>query len=192
MSRFPRLFAICMTIVLAGTATFISGCRGPAAPDPSMTAVRSGQGDGTGADGDWIRSQGFGTGDELGLAGRDGRMNAANDNRITGLYPSVYFEFDQSFIRPEDRGILQQVADYMSSNSTTTLLIEGHCDWRGTTEYNLALGERRAQSVKGYLEQLSIAGTRIEILSKGDLDSTTEANESQMQQDRRADFVFFP
>lgn len=155
-----------------------------------MTSVRSGS-SGTGAQSDdWIRAQELGRAGDLGLEGRNREM-MGDENRIEGMFPSIFFEFDQSFIRPEDRATIQTVADYLTSNSGVSLLIEGHCDWRGTTEYNLALGGRRAQSVRNYLEQLGINPTRIETLSKGDLEATTEGTETQMQQDRRADFILF-
>lgn len=157
-----------------------------------MTAVRA---SGTGAGGlgsgaDWINPEDVRRAGDLGLTARDGRM-MGDENRITGLFDPVFFEFDQSFIRPEDRPVLNQIADHMMANPTLSLLIEGHCDWRGTTEYNLALGERRAQSAKTFLVNLGVPANRIETLSKGDLQAVTDGTEEQMAWDRRADFIFF-
>ena len=78
-------------------------------------------------------------------------------NRLEGLFSPIYFDFDQSFIRPADRGALQEVAQYLNDNTGSKLLVEGHCDWRGTTEYNMALGDRRANSVTTYLEQIGVS-----------------------------------
>ncbi len=150
-----------------------------------MTAVRSGTGD---ADlllgGEEDLSGGL---DGLGLEGRD--PNLMDGNRVEGLFSPVYFDFDQSFVRPADRGVLQEVAQHLNQNSGDVLLVEGRCDWRGTTEYNMALGDRRAISVITYLQQLGVPDNQMESVSKGDLDAITEGSEDQMQLDRRADLV---
>jgi peptidoglycan-associated lipoprotein len=194
MSRpITTLAKICILATLAATVA-ISGCRGPGSPDPSMTAVRSGSG-GAGGDGfgdDWIQSQAVQAGgmDGLEARGMNGHGQDQGEANLDGMGP-VFFDFDQSFIRPDDRPVLQQVATFLRANPSVEIIIEGHCDWRGTTEYNLALGERRAQSVRAYLEQLNVSAGQMEIRSKGDLDAMTEATEQQMQQDRRADLLFF-
>ena len=77
----------------------------------------------------------------------------------------------------------------MKDNSQLSLLIEGHCDWRGTVEYNLALGERRANSVANYLINLAIPKNRIETRSKGDLESIVEGSKQEMANDRRVDVI---
>lgn len=155
-----------------------------------MTAVRGSGFGGAGASGDWVNPDAFNAGaDALGLAARDASLMQGDANRLKDLFSPVYFDFDQSFIRPSDRGTLQEVATYLGANPTHRLLVEGHCDWRGTTEYNMALGDRRATSVTGYLEQLGVSATRMETVSKGDLDASTEGTEAQMQLDRRADLI---
>lgn len=168
-----------------------SGCRGPQAPDPSMTAVRSGAGEGGAPSADWISPEDVARAEALGLPMRDSDLTGADAmaNRRENLFEPVYFEFDQSFIRPADRSTLQEVAEYLENNPDSTLLVEGHCDWRGTTEYNMALGDRRAVSVLNYLSDLGIAPQRIETVSKGDLEAITEGSEEQMRQDRRADLI---
>ena len=77
----------------------------------------------------------------------------------------------------------------MQSNPNSKIIIEGHCDWRGTTEYNLALGDRRARSCKQFLESLGVDSFSIEILSKGDQEAMQGGTASQMAEDRRAEFV---
>jgi len=171
-----------MTVLIAGL--LFSGCRGPQQPDPSMTAVRSGAGSGTGAD--WISPDDIARAEALGLGMRDADMLDAEAGELVG---SVYFDFDQSFIRPEDRGTLQEVANYLQANPQSQLLAEGHCDWRGTTEYNMALGDRRATSVTSYLANLGIAPDRLATVSKGDLEAVTEGSDEQMRMDRRADLL---
>ena len=110
-------------------------------------------------------------------------------DRIEGMFSPVYFDFNQSAVRSEERGKLGGVAQHLAAAPADNLLLEGHCDWRGTVEYNLALGDRRAESVKQYLITLGVEVERIEIVSKGDLEALTDGTEDQMQQDRRADLI---
>lgn len=111
---------------------------------------------------------------------------------IEGLLPSVYFAFDQATIGPKDRPSLQTAADYLASNPSARLIIEGHCDWRGTSEYNMALGERRAASAREYLVSLGVDAARLETVSMGDLEATQSDDESILQEDRRADLIVLP
>ena len=103
----------------------------------------------------------------------------------------VYFDLDQSTIRDDARAILSKNADYMKRWTSTRINIEGHCDERGTAEYNLGLGERRANAVKQYLVSLGIAADRINVISKGkEAPVCTESAESCWQQNRRGHPVF--
>ena len=108
---------------------------------------------------------------------------------VEGLLPSVYFGFDSSSIAADERSKLRQVAEYLRNNIEHHLLIEGHCDWYGTSENNLALGDRRANSVSDYLSTLGITPLRIEKLSKGSLEATPGLSKSQSSQDRRTDLI---
>ncbi len=155
-----------------------------------MTAVRGG-GDGERESADWISPEDIDRAESLGLGMRDSSMTGSDamDNRVENLFEPVYFEFDQSFIRPADRPILQDVAQYLQQNPEYRLLIEGHCDWRGTTEYNMTLGDRRARSAYSYLESLGLSTDRMETVSKGDLEAVTEGTEEDMRLDRRADLI---
>lgn len=155
-----------------------------------MTAVR-GQGAGGPGSADWISPEDIARAEALGLDMRSEDM-MDQDNRIEGLFSPIYFDFDQSFIRPADRAVLQEAATYLEENFGTKLLVEGHCDWRGTTEYNMALGDRRATSVTAYMQQLGIAPDRLETVSKGDLEAITEGSDEQMRMDRRADLIIIP
>ncbi|HPC85020.1 MAG TPA: peptidoglycan-associated lipoprotein Pal [Smithellaceae bacterium] len=80
---------------------------------------------------------------------------------------NVYFDYDKSSIRPDAREILKANAEIFTKNSSAKIVVEGHCDERGTAEYNMALGERRAQEVKQYLVNLGIDASRIETISYG-------------------------
>ena len=102
----------------------------------------------------------------------------------------VFFELDQSTIRDEARASLTTNANWLKRWTCTRISIEGHCDERGTAEYNLGLGERRASAVKAYLVELGVPGDRITIVSKGkESPFCTESNESCWQQNRRGHFI---
>jgi peptidoglycan-associated lipoprotein len=108
---------------------------------------------------------------------------------VEGVLPSIYFGFDSSSVAASERPKLQQAADYLHENTGYHILVEGHCDWYGTSEYNLALGDRRANSISDYLGTLGITPLRVEKLSKGSLEATGGLSKSQSAQDRRADLI---
>jgi peptidoglycan-associated lipoprotein len=102
----------------------------------------------------------------------------------------VYFELDQSAIRDEARAPLQKDADWMKKWTSTQVTIEGHCDSRGSSEYNLALGSRRAEAVKDYLVGRGIPAGRLAVVSKGkEQPFCTDENEGCWQQNRRGHFI---
>jgi len=98
----------------------------------------------------------------------------------------VFFAFDKSDITPEARQILQKQADWLKKYSQVTVTIEGHCDERGTREYNLALGERRATAVKNALVALGIPAARVSTISYGkERPAVVGSNEAAWAQNRR-------
>jgi peptidoglycan-associated lipoprotein len=102
----------------------------------------------------------------------------------------VFFNLDESSIREDSRGPLQKNADWMKRWTSTRVTVEGHCDERGTAEYNLALGERRANAVKQYLISLGVPADRVAVVSKGkESPFCSESNESCWQQNRRGHFL---
>lgn len=102
----------------------------------------------------------------------------------------VYFDLDESSIRDDARGPLQKNADWLKRWTSTRISIEGHADERGSSEYNLALGERRANSVRDYLVSLGVPTDRVSVVSKGkESPFCTESNESCWQQNRRGHFI---
>ena len=102
----------------------------------------------------------------------------------------INFDFDQSNIRPDAREILKANADVFLKNSTATIMIEGYCDERGTAEYNLALGERRAQEAKKYLINLGTKASQIKTISYGEERPLDPGhNEEAWANNRRAHFV---
>ena len=102
----------------------------------------------------------------------------------------VFFELDSSTIRDDARASLTTNANWLKRWTGMRITIEGHCDERGTAEYNLGLGERRANAVKAYLVELGVTGDRVVIVSKGkESPFCTESNESCWQQNRRGHFI---
>ena len=108
---------------------------------------------------------------------------------VEGILPSIYFGFDSSSVGASERLKIQQAAEYLKQNSEHHLLVEGHCDWYGTSEYNLVLGDRRANSIGNYIDTLGIKPERIEKLSKGSLEATSGLSKAQSSQNRRADLI---
>ena len=103
---------------------------------------------------------------------------------------SVYFAFDKSALDEPARATLNANAEWLAANANINITIEGNCDQRGTREYNLALGQRRANSVRDYLEKHGVAGTRIHTISYGkERPRCKGTGEACWAQNRRADIV---
>ncbi len=102
----------------------------------------------------------------------------------------AFFDFNKADIRPDARDALTKDAEFLRSYSSVHVTIEGHCDERGSTEYNLGLGQRRAQAAKNYLVSLGISADRIDTVSWGkERPFCTESTEECWQQNRRGHFV---
>ncbi|MQA29543.1 MAG: peptidoglycan-associated lipoprotein Pal [Luteitalea sp.] len=114
-------------------------------------------------------------------------LDQLNSERPLG---DVFFDLDQSTIRDDARSLLQRNVDWMKRWASTQVIVEGHADSRGSSEYNLALGNRRATSVKDYLVSLGIPANRVTVISKGkEQPFCNEENESCWQQNRRGHFI---
>jgi peptidoglycan-associated lipoprotein len=102
----------------------------------------------------------------------------------------VFFDLDKSDLRDDARNALQKDADWLKRWTSTQVTVEGHCDSRGSSEYNLSLGSRRANAVKEYLQSLGIPANRVVVVSKGkEQPFCSDQNESCWQQNRRGHFV---
>jgi peptidoglycan-associated lipoprotein len=175
-----------LSLVLAGAALVFAGCtKKPSRPDPSQTAIgQQGSGTSTGA----VTNANFDP-NAGALPVRDSMFDAAGQNRSALQAQTIYFDFDQSAIKPGEREKLKTAKEYLEKNPTHRLILEGHADWRGTAEYNLSLGDRRASAAKKYLVTLGVAATRLETLSKGSLEAAKNADDATMAKDRRVDLV---
>lgn len=122
----------------------------------------------------------------------EGTAGVVNENVPLGMpTDSVYFDFDKSFIVPKFDDVINAHAEYLKANPDLNVEIQGNCDERGSREYNIGLGNRRALAVKAGLEILGIQGSRISITSFGsEKPIALGHDESSWQQNRRADFVY--
>ena len=102
----------------------------------------------------------------------------------------AYFDYDKADLRPDARTALSTTADYLKKNPAIKVTVEGHCDERGSTEYNLGLGDRRANAVKQYIVSLGVAADRVNVVSFGkEKPFCMESAEACWQQNRRGHFV---
>jgi peptidoglycan-associated lipoprotein len=115
---------------------------------------------------------------------------SAEEIEKSGLLKEVYFDFDRSEIRESERGALSQNAEALKKFDFLTVTVEGHCDERGTVDYNLALGERRARAAYDYLVSLGVPAARLKTVSYGkEVPVCTQSNEECWQRNRRAHFT---
>ena len=124
---------------------------------------------------------------------RGGSLEDASKGKLPvsdGPLKEVYFAYDSFDLRPDARATLKTNADWLKANSSARVEIEGHCDERGTNEYNLALGAKRAQAAKDYLISLGIPAARLSTISYGEeLQVCKEQTEDCWQKNRRDRFV---
>lgn len=128
----------------------------------------------------------------------DGMGNIAMGDRFTGgtehpgLFTPVYFDYDSSLVAATERSKIEAVAQNLKQNNSVAVIIEGHCDERGSNEYNLALGERRAQAVRDYLASLGISPDRIQTKSYGEEKPANPGHdEAAWAANRRGEFVLY-
>ncbi|MDJ0836378.1 MAG: OmpA family protein [Acidobacteriota bacterium] len=119
-------------------------------------------------------------------------LEVLENETAAGLdWEPVYFGFDESILTPGAREKLADYARVLRNRPDLTVLLEGHCDSRGTEEYNMALGERRAQTVRTYLQQLGVADTVLRTISYGELRPLDpREEEAAWARNRRVSFTF--
>jgi peptidoglycan-associated lipoprotein len=183
-------FKIACYSLAALLAFAFGGCAPSTAAKPEMTAGTpaapggSSQGQGEGQ---------RGSGSESGTApGSLEALQKGQSSATPGSSPlkDVFFEFDRYDLRTDARETLKVNADWLKRNPAARIEIEGHCDSRGTNEYNLALGAKRAQAAKDYLATLGIPADRLSTISYGaEIPVCKEQSEDCWSQNRRARFV---
>lgn len=143
-------------------------------------------GAGAGGPGSGMGENGLGGAGGSSLAGMQNGTMGANGGPLS----DIHFGYNDATIQPQDNEILKSNADYLSKNAAVRVQIEGHCDDRGSEEYNIALGARRAQAAKDYLSTLGIAADRMSTISYGkELPLCTEETDDCWAKNRRDHFV---
>jgi peptidoglycan-associated lipoprotein len=179
-----KLASTSLFVIAASAAVLFTGCsKKPVRPDPSATAL----GPNSGGPGLQPTDVPVTQDANSGLTNRDGVIETADT--IRGLLQPVYFDYDSPSIKQGERDKLKAAKDYLDKNPQYRLLLEGHCDWRGTAEYNLGLGDRRANAAKKYLLKLGVPAAKLETLSKGSEEAANNADDATMAKDRRAEIV---
>jgi peptidoglycan-associated lipoprotein len=174
-----------LCLVLASAAFVFAGCsKKPERPNPGSTVLGQ-QIDNPPAPTNLSTVSDLNTG----LVARDDFDPLTGQNRIALQGSTVYFDFDQSSIKASEREKLKVAKEYLEKNPGQRLLLEGHCDWRGTAEYNLGLGDRRSNAVKKYLLSIGVAADKLEANSKGSLEAKPNADAATMEKDRRVDLI---
>jgi len=111
------------------------------------------------------------------------------NQEMAEIFQNIYFDYDSYDIKKEEIEILKKIGDYLIKNPEIMVLIEGHCDERGTREYNLVLGEQRALSVRNFLINLGVSSKRLFTVSYGeDKPAVLGSNESAWAKNRRCEF----
>ncbi|WP_321324366.1 peptidoglycan-associated lipoprotein Pal [Thiomicrorhabdus sp.] len=119
------------------------------------------------------------------LAAKKAELQAMINGKV------IHFDFDRSEIRPSDYELIKANADYLNLEQDASVTIKGYCDERGTREYNLALGERRAQAVQNALVAEGVSPSRINVISFGEDNPVDEGhNEAAWAKNRRAEFSY--
>jgi len=117
-------------------------------------------------------------------------LNGDSDSNTAGGLTTVYFAYDSAALEGSTKSAVEANADFLKTNSSVDIQIEGHCDERGGRQYNLALGEKRANAVKEYLVALGVESKRISTISYGNERPAAEGHdESAWSKNRRANFV---
>jgi len=116
-------------------------------------------------------------------------QNKKGPGTVSGL-KRVHFDFDSASIKPDMVAVLDANAKYLTKNKSLNIIVEGHCDERGTNEYNMALGDRRATTTKNYLIRQGVATDRLRVVSFGE-EQPLEGGHSEASwyMNRRAEFV---
>lgn len=163
-------------------AVFLAACEGTTGTVKDESATTSGAGAATG--GGSATSAGMSSG-----SGWTGHPLDDPDSPLSNR--TVYFEFDRSEILAPDRPILEAHAKYLSENPSASVTLEGHADERGTREYNMGLGERRANSVRQFLTLLGAAGQQVRTISYGEeRPAAMGHNEEAWALNRRVELIY--
>jgi peptidoglycan-associated lipoprotein len=183
-----KIAAKLFSILFISAVVLVTGCsKKPARPTPDQTMFGPG-GANAGANANLTPTDVTTTADaNSALTQREGVIE--DEFTIRGLLQPVYFDYDRSALKASERAKLDEAIKYLAEHPEHRILLEGHCDWRGTAEYNLGLGDRRAGAAKQYLTGKAVDAKKLETLSKGSLDATKGGTEEVMGKDRKVEVV---
>ena len=180
-----KLASIKFSLVVASAALVLAGCSKKPRPDPSTTVLGPTPGGGATA----LPPSSIPVAPLEGLQQRMDGFDLNGQNRTALEAQTIYFDYDSPAIKAAEREKLKAAKDYLDKNPGYRLLLEGHCDWRGTAEYNLGLGDRRANSGKKFLQTRGGPADKLETISKGSLEAVKEGGESVWAKDRRVNLI---
>ncbi len=172
---------VLMAILVAGLFFTVSCAKKTVGSDATtiedQSGAAGGQGSGGSAGGDGVSEADI----------QQAKIMAAKKRFVN---QDVHFEYDSSVLSSMAKMVLKEKAAWLKDNGSVSVSIEGHCDERGTTEYNLALGERRANAARNYLVNLGVAANRLSTISYGEERPQDSGNtESAFRKNRRAHFA---
>lgn len=196
MSTFPRLF---LATTLICTVMLLGGCgpkqvspyasSGNNIPDANSSNRQGNITEETGPSQEGLNSTGQGGGGSFNGDNQSDAYKREHGRSSPEMKP-IYFGYDQSTIKGDQMPSMEHNGNYLKQNASTKVLIEGNTDARGTNEYNLALGERRALSAKTYLREFGIEESRIRAVSYGEERPLFNgSSEDDYAQNRRDDFI---
>lgn len=185
------------TLVVLMSTVLVFGCatKKPESAATPEAPVRSGAADGS-AQTRGVTDGGAISGDAVTSDSAQGAIlgDSSDDGvQLPGMPAkrTVYFDFDKSDITAETRAVIEQHAKYLAGNGKARVKLEGHCDERGSREYNLGLGERRAKAVQQVLTLLGVSASQIETVSYGEERPAAEGHdESAWSLNRRVEFIY--
>jgi peptidoglycan-associated lipoprotein len=125
--------------------------------------------------------------DQSGQGGAGQIRPGTQEDLVANVGDRIFFDFDRAVVRPDQRPVLERQAAWLAQHPSVQVTIEGHADERGTREYNIALGQRRANAARDTLVALGVSGARIQTISYGkDRPAVLGSNEEAWAQNRRA------
>ncbi len=178
---------VLLAAMVAGSLAACSSPKGPTDPNAAGAAGMNGK---NGANASGMYGQGGLNGSGNGM-GADGSGNPLTDPKSVLSKRSVFFDFDSSLVKDEYKPLVQAHSEFLKKNQTRKVIIQGNTDVRGSSEYNLALGQRRAESVKSMMRVIGVPENQLEAVSYGkEKPRATGMGDADHAQNRRSDIVY--
>lgn len=177
------VYRLQLVVVLIGLALVFAGCKSPTPRTGENANIDEEPGSSDVAATD-VTSMG-----QDGMGSPEGQRLTSKDGFNYGKYESIHFDYDSAVIRSQDRAIVEKIAKDAKDNPELKIMVAGHCDERGTPEYNRALGQRRALAAREYMIKLGVPAKQVGTVSYGiDQPADTGHNEEAWSKNRRDEF----